>query len=178
MTACCAASRPCVVLSRAEDYRFSSAAAHCGMREDPILSPLPELRPAQISEWSSWLADPEDEDLLGRIRLYSRTGRPIGGDQFEEDVELRLGRRVHALANGRPRKRNSSVRIAQRAMDLYPRSQNPAARRRPSRVRPRSASPVSYSLPRATAGSTRLARRAGTWLAKIAIVTTTAALQA
>ena len=97
------------IVARAEDYPWSSAAAHCERRQDPILSPLPELCPPQTSDWSSWLADPEDESLLARIRLHTRTGRPIGRDQFVEDLEFRLGRKVRALANGRPRKRSSPV---------------------------------------------------------------------
>jgi putative transposase len=94
---------------RAEDYPWSSAAAHCGMRQDPILSPLPDLPPHQASDWSSWLADVDNEGFLARIRLHTSTGRPIGQDQFVRDLESRLGRRVRALANGRPCKRSSSI---------------------------------------------------------------------
>jgi putative transposase len=99
------------IVERAEDYPWSSAAAHCGMRLDQILSPLPELRPPQSSDWSSWLADTEDETLLKLIRHHTRTGRPIGHDQFVKNVESRLARRVHALANGRPRKRSSTITL-------------------------------------------------------------------
>lgn len=93
------------MVARAKNYPWSSAAAHCGRRQDPFLSPLPESCPPKISDWLSWLAGPNDESLLDTIRLHTRTGRPIGCDQFIEDLELRLGRKVHALANGRPRKR-------------------------------------------------------------------------
>jgi len=94
---------------RAEDYPWSSAASHCGLHLDPILSPLPLLRPPQTSNWSSWLADPEDETVLANIRLHTRTGRPLGHEDFVTDLEFRLGRRVRALANGRPRKRESCM---------------------------------------------------------------------
>jgi putative transposase len=94
---------------RAENYPWSSAAAHCGLRLDPILSPLPLLRPPQTSNWSSWLADPEDETVLVNIRLQTRTGRPLGHEDFLADLESRLGRRVRALANGRPRRRKSCI---------------------------------------------------------------------
>ncbi len=70
------------MVAKAEDYPWSSAPAHCGLGLDPILSSLPELRPAQTANWSSWLAGSEDEDLLARIRLHTRTGRPIGDEQF------------------------------------------------------------------------------------------------
>jgi putative transposase len=104
------------IVSRAEDYPWSSAAAHCSMQLDRILSPLPELGLPQASKWSSWLADPEDERLLKRIRHHTRTGRPIGDDQFVKNIEACLGRRVHAMANGRPRKRNSTITPVQRIL--------------------------------------------------------------
>jgi putative transposase len=94
---------------RAEDYSWSSAAAHCGLRSDPILSPLPLLRPPETLNWSSWLANPEDETLLAKIRLHTRTGRPIGHEDFVANLESCLGRRVHALTNGRPRKHSSAI---------------------------------------------------------------------
>jgi putative transposase len=99
------------MVDRAENYPWSSAAAHCGMRLDPILSPLPLLRPPQTSDWSSWLADSEDEALLAKIRHHTRTGRPMGHQEFVADLESRVGRRVHALANGRPRKRRSCIEL-------------------------------------------------------------------
>jgi putative transposase len=94
---------------RAEDYPWSSAAAHCGLRLDPILSPLPLLRPPQTSIWSSWLADSEDQTLLAKIRLHTQTGRPMGHEDFVTNIESLLGRRVRALANGRPRKPRSCI---------------------------------------------------------------------
>jgi len=97
------------MVHRAEGYPWSSAAAHCGLSQDPILSPLPESRPPQTSHWSSWLADPDNDAFLTRIRFHTRTGRPIGQDQFIEDLESRLGRRIRALANGRPRKTSRSI---------------------------------------------------------------------
>src|SRR5512143_1905780 len=48
---------------RAEQYPWSSAAAHCGLRSDPVLAPLPELRPFWTADWSGWLAEKEDEKM-------------------------------------------------------------------------------------------------------------------
>jgi hypothetical protein len=49
------------------------------------------------------------EALLAKIRLHTRTGRPIYHEDFITDLESRLGCRVHALANGRPRKWTSRI---------------------------------------------------------------------
>jgi putative transposase len=92
------------IVRRAEDYPWSSAAAHCGLRDDPLLCSLPEPRPAATTNWSAWLADTDDERILAKLRLHTRTGRPVGDDRFIADLELRLGRRVHAWAVGRPKR--------------------------------------------------------------------------
>lgn len=92
------------IVRRAEDYPWSSAAAHCGLRDDPLLCSLPEPRPATTTNWSAWLADTDDERILAKLRLHTRTGRPVGDDRLIADLELRLGRRVHAWAVGRPKR--------------------------------------------------------------------------
>ena len=43
------------IVSRAEDYPWSSASPHCGMRSDPLLSPVPESLRLFIANWSDWL---------------------------------------------------------------------------------------------------------------------------
>ncbi len=49
-------------MKRAEDYPWSSAAAHCGLVHNTMLAPLPAMeRAVSSSEWSSWLALPEDD---------------------------------------------------------------------------------------------------------------------
>jgi len=52
---------------RAEDYRWSSAAAHCLRREDPVLTDLGSIPPL-ISDWSTWVADEEDPAELTATR--------------------------------------------------------------------------------------------------------------
>jgi len=54
------------MVQRAEDYRWSSATAHCGLRTDPLLSPLPDP-PVSVGEWSSWLAVDDVEQELQSI---------------------------------------------------------------------------------------------------------------
>ena len=92
------------MVRKAEQYPWSSAAAHCGLRADPLLSPLHGLVPVRTEDWSSWLAEKEDEGLLATIRLHTRTGRPAGDKRFVSALESRLGRRLQARSIGRPRK--------------------------------------------------------------------------
>ena len=87
---------------RAEDYAWSSARAHCGLRADPLLAHLPEPKPCAPENWSAWLHDIEHENVLKKLRLCTRTGRPCGTESFVDELEERLGRRLHALPRGRP----------------------------------------------------------------------------
>ena len=70
------------MVRKAEYYAWSSAASYCGLRGDPLLSPLPEMVPVVIDGWSSLLADKEDEKMLATIRLRTLTGRPAGSEKF------------------------------------------------------------------------------------------------
>jgi putative transposase len=92
------------MVRRAEDYAWSSALAHCGLREDPLLSPLPPTMPASTRDWSAWLAANDDEKTMATIRLRTRTGRPAGDKRFIAGLESRLGRRLQPRAIGRPKK--------------------------------------------------------------------------
>ncbi len=91
------------MVARAEPYPWSSAAAHCGLRSDPLLSPLPESRPATATGWSEWLAEGENDAMLAKLPLHTRTGRPAGDDPFIQRLESQFGRTLRALPLGRPR---------------------------------------------------------------------------
>jgi putative transposase len=83
------------LVARAEDYPWSSAAARCGLRFDPLISDdLPLL--ADITDWSSWLAGVESEDDLRKMREHTERCYPIASDQFIREVEQKTGCRFPA----------------------------------------------------------------------------------
>jgi putative transposase len=92
------------IVRKAEHYEWSSAAAHCGLRRDPLLSPLLGLVPVRTEDWSVWLAEKDDEKMLSTICLRTRTGRPAGSRKFIAALESRVGRRLQPKPIGRPRK--------------------------------------------------------------------------
>lgn len=92
------------MVRQAEQYDWSSAAAHCGLRTDPLLSPLQGLVPVRTEDWSAWLAEKDEEEMLVTIRALTRTGRPAGSKGFVAAVEARLGRRLQPKSIGRPKK--------------------------------------------------------------------------
>jgi len=92
------------MVERAEEYPWSSAAAHCGLRDAPVLSV--DFPPAGVVEdWQAWLRDgPEESDAYDAIRKQTRTGRPCGSPKFLDQLEALLGRALRPKKPGRPRK--------------------------------------------------------------------------
>ncbi len=85
----------------AEAYRWSSAAAHCGLCENPVLSkafPPPGI----IEDWAAWLRGcPARDRAVDRILGCTRTGRPCGDAAFYDHVETLLDRHVRPKKRGR-----------------------------------------------------------------------------
>ena len=79
------------MVGRAEEYPWSSARAHCGLGNDPLLDagwPPPKT----IEDWKAWLLDDNDVTLERSIREHTFTGRPCGDDAFVRTVEQALHR--------------------------------------------------------------------------------------
>jgi putative transposase len=90
----------------AEDYPWSSAAGHTGRKVDSLLSDRQSLL-SGIDNWSDWLKADDDIERVSRLKLYTRTGRPLGSETFTEQVELKTGRELRPKPHGRPRRRRS-----------------------------------------------------------------------
>ncbi|HLH32382.1 MAG TPA: transposase [Terriglobia bacterium] len=79
------------LVARAEDFLWSSAAAHCGLREASILSTdLPLL--SEVDNWPEWLSGVESPEELRRIRDCTRRGKPLGSRGFVATVKELSGR--------------------------------------------------------------------------------------
>jgi putative transposase len=92
------------MVATAEDYPWSSAAAHCGLRPDPIVSNRDAL-PADFittAEWSAWLKGDEDASQLESLRKNSARGLPCGSEEFIESLERRAGIPLKRRPRGRP----------------------------------------------------------------------------
>lgn len=88
---------------RAEDYLWSSAAAHCGLRDDILLTddfPPPGI----IVNWSEWLTIEHTEDDVKAIRRHLSTGRPWGTPEFLRQMEALTGHALLPRKVGRPKK--------------------------------------------------------------------------
>ena len=99
------------LVSRAEDYPWSSARSHVWGVPDPLLAvghPFPD--PSAIENWSMWLSEGLDDDTMQLIRRNTRTGRPTGSEEFSRRLEEQSGRRLIPEKVGRKRKKSGNER--------------------------------------------------------------------
>lgn len=94
------------MISLAESYAWSSAAAHCGLRPDPLVGGRAGLPGdfVETHEWSGWLKPEESPVLLEELRDRSRRGLPCGSDDFVSRLERQAGRALRPGTRGRPPK--------------------------------------------------------------------------
>ena len=94
------------LVERAEDWPWSSAAAHCRGRADDICETawLVERIAGWACSWSQHLAGEDDATMGGRLRLHESTGRPLGEAPFLKRLGDMLGRSLIPRKGGRPKK--------------------------------------------------------------------------
>lgn len=94
------------MVEKAEQYRWSSASAHCGLRRDALLVPAVEwlANVGGPDGWSGWLALGDDPDRVAVLRRNSQRSLPCGNDAFVSDLERRVGQTLRPAKMGRPRK--------------------------------------------------------------------------
>ena len=89
-------------------YRWSSAAAHCGLAADA--SGLLDLaawrkRLSPGGNWREALGEALTDEQTEHLRHSTNRGRPLGSDSFIAKLETALGRRLRPLPVGRPKKK-------------------------------------------------------------------------
>ena len=77
------------LVSRPEDYAWSSARAHLHGRDDALVTVAPLLR--RMPEWREFLGAAQ-ADEADQIQRHANTGRPLGTEEFVTEVERLLGR--------------------------------------------------------------------------------------
>src|SRR3954464_11749183 len=89
------------LVSRADEYRWSSARPHLLGRDDKLVVVAPLL--SRMPDWSTFVASAARPELDDELRRHGNTGRPLGNDEFVSDVERRLGRVLRPSKGGRRR---------------------------------------------------------------------------
>lgn len=94
------------MVRRAERYPWSSAAAHCQLREEAVLTRKSQWLEAfgHIKDWSAWLAEGDEPDRIELIRRNVEKGLPCGSERFITKLEKLADRILRYRPMGRPRK--------------------------------------------------------------------------
>jgi len=89
------------ISSRAEDYEWSSAAAHCGLWRDPLVNSKERRVFTSVGNWSRWLEDGVPAKVLDEIRRNSSQNLPCGSEEFVSSLEKTVGRSLRYRPVGR-----------------------------------------------------------------------------
>lgn len=94
------------MVRKAENYRWSSAGAHCQKTASDLLTKKPvwKRKLDSIEDWSDWLAEDEDSEALKILRRNADKGLPCGSEGFIEKLERKAGRLLAYRAIGRPKR--------------------------------------------------------------------------
>lgn len=94
------------MVRKAEAYRWSSAAAHCGTEQDALLDleSVWNKQFATIENWSEWLAEGDEADELQILRRNVEKGLPCGSESFVQALGNQVGRMLMHRPQGRPKK--------------------------------------------------------------------------
>lgn len=94
------------LVARAEEFAWSSAAAHCGRRFDPVLEPAHRSSLLSgIANWSRWLAEGIPEDFPGHLQDCVRRNLPCGSEEFVAGLEKSARRDLQLKPRGGQRKK-------------------------------------------------------------------------
>ena len=104
------------LVERAEEWAWSSAAAHCGAGGDSLAERdwLIDQTAGMTSTWSEHLACRDDAELAALIRQGESTGRPMGDEEFIRQIGQQLSRDLLPQKRGPkgPRKKPKKARKA------------------------------------------------------------------
>jgi putative transposase len=93
------------MVAAAEQWRWSSAPAHCGAgASDGVLEMERWRQRWTIAEWREHLAAAESPADATTLRQYTHTGRPLGSAEFVAALEHSTLRALLPRKPGRPRK--------------------------------------------------------------------------
>jgi putative transposase len=93
------------LVAQAEQYPWSSAAAHCGLRNDVLLEPAGgSSLLAGIVCWSTWLEQGVADDVREHLRRHEARNLPCGSPKFVDGLSRTCGRDLQMRSRGGQRK--------------------------------------------------------------------------
>ncbi|MFH1459344.1 MAG: transposase [Candidatus Omnitrophota bacterium] len=94
------------IVKKAWEWKYSSAGAHIGKDEKYLNSVKQIFKYIDFNEksWKEYIERQDKEEDKKQIKKHTMNGRPLGEASFIAKLEKNSGRRLHALAWGRPPK--------------------------------------------------------------------------
>jgi len=88
-------------------WPYSSAKIHCGINKyNPLgVNQLFDYIEKEPKDWKEFIEAPDNPDEMDGIREKTRTGRPLGTDDYIERLEGQLKRFFKLEPKGRPKKK-------------------------------------------------------------------------
>jgi len=86
------------LVTRVQDWRWSSARAHLAGQDDGVVTTAPLLE--RIGDFASWLEAAEDAAAVKAIRQSRSTGRPVGADDWIRALEVLTTRELAPAKRG------------------------------------------------------------------------------
>ncbi len=92
------------LVEHAADYRWSSAAAHCGLKHEEILSKASEWNELldRKNDWYEWLGSSEESGRVQQLVERTRRDFPCGDDDFLSAIGEEIGQKLKFRPRGRP----------------------------------------------------------------------------
>lgn len=89
------------MVAKAEDFRWSSAQAHCRVATDRVIghTTLSAVL-GGISNWSAWLAEGVSDETLTTLRQNAGQNLPCGSEEFITSLESVCGRTLRFRPRG------------------------------------------------------------------------------
>ncbi len=95
------------LVERLQDWPHSSFHAHLA-GEDQLVNV--DALAGYVRNWKTFLRQGLKDRELGKLRLHSRTGRPLGSDSFINRIESLVKRTIRPLKGGRPKKKKRKTK--------------------------------------------------------------------
>lgn len=95
------------IVKAPEQYKWSSAKGHLSPADGALIVDhevyvrLGATPSARVLAYGALIREPLDEGALSQIRAAARHGGVLGSDQFKDEIEIQLGRRVRLRKPGR-----------------------------------------------------------------------------
>ena len=86
------------LVERAQDWPWSSAAAHLSGSDDGLATVTPVLE--RYGDFAAFLAQEEDAAAVKMLRQSETTGRPLGSDKWIEKLEKLTARQLKPQKRG------------------------------------------------------------------------------